>query len=303
MRKTQLNVLSDRDRRITFEEQNHIYYIDNEQCKLSVTTIVASMFPPFPRYTIAKNCAKRDFKHLNISIDSKMILVFATWNYAAAVGSATHDTIETAFKFFSRFKMPNFDKQQQFMGKLLFGFDPVLEYETSKKRKLDLWELIVEKELNNSYSVQSDDELKIMKEYITENFTIERYKNDVLKKIDGFLKFWHDHHDIKYVYPEYMIFNEDIKLCGTIDMLCSTDKTNILDNIFIIDWKTNKSIGLSLPKYYCQLHMYAHILEDKYKSTIKRLSIVHFVDGNYKIFDDTTYLSCKCKHVYNKMKQ
>lgn len=300
MRKTQAKILSERDRRITFEENNHIYYIDNEQCNMSVTGVVASMFPPFPRHSIAKNCAKRDFNHLTISINSKIILVFATWNYAALVGSATHDTIETAFKLFARFKMPSFEKQQQFMGKLLFGFDPILEYEMTKRRPLDLWQLLVERELNSCST--SEDELCVMKDYINATFTASRYKSDVLLKLEGFLKFWDDHHNINYVHPEYMIFDEDIRLCGTIDMICSTDRTNIPDNIFIIDWKTNKSLGYSLNKYYCQLHMYARILEDKYNSKVTRLSIVHFIDGNYKIFDDTKFSNCNCKNVYKNLK-
>lgn len=88
---------------------------------------------------------------------------------------------------------------------------------------------------------------------------------------------------------EMYVFNEDFKVCGSIDMLfCSPDNE---DELYIYDWKRSKEIRTSSPfgkglrclshlddcnlnHYSLQLNLYKYILETKYGKTVKGMALV-----------------------------
>jgi len=100
---------------------------------------------------------------------------------------------------------------------------------------------------------------------------------------------------------EVIIYSEELKLAGTIDLIIFNKEKN---HISIIDWKTNKKInkksfnsnqkGLKFPlnnmddcnfnHYNLQLSMYQYILESYYNVTVNGLFLVHLneQDFNYK---------------------
>lgn len=296
--KQQPIVTSERDLHIKFEERQHKYYINGVPAKWSVTSYLSDLFPPFYRKKIATNCAKS--LNVNLPLEARVLLIYATWEYASFVGSTVHDSIETAIKLFMQHRMPNEHMRRQFMGKLFEGYSASGEYFSKNNRHVNLWQSLMEKQINSANFIPTDDEMKVLQDYFSFKFTVEQFNQDVWKKISGFLKFWERYSHLNYICPEYMIFDEKLDLCGTIDMLCSTEEGN--QHLYIIDWKTNKSMDHALEKYYCQLHTYAKILEDNYGVRVANMSIVHFSENEFYMYDDTKFRNCRCISHFNKLK-
>jgi hypothetical protein len=104
-----------------------------------------------------------------------------------------------------------------------------------------------------------------------------------------FINFVKDHPHLKPYRTEWVVFNEDIKISGSIDMVYE----NPDGTLSIYDWKRSKSISrintfnkfaltpciCHLPDsnfwhYALQLNMYKYILESKYNKTVKELYLV-----------------------------
>lgn len=102
------------------------------------------------------------------------------------------------------------------------------------------------------------------------------------------------------LFSEVMIYSEELKLAGTIDLIVYNEEKN---HISLIDWKTNKRInkssfnnqkGTKFPlnnmddcnftHYNLQLSMYQYILEKYYNVNVNGLFLVHLneQDYNYK---------------------
>jgi len=96
------------------------------------------------------------------------------------------------------------------------------------------------------------------------------------------------------VYPEVIIFSEELKISGTIDLLLF-DKNN--NQYIIMDWKTSKKIDTKSYKnkrgilpasaniedskfnhYALQLSLYRYLLEEYYNLEIRQHLIVHLKD-------------------------
>ena len=96
------------------------------------------------------------------------------------------------------------------------------------------------------------------------------------------------------IYPEVIVYSEELKLCGTIDLLI---KNLDNDKYIIMDWKTSKSINkksfknkkgvLAASKkiddskfnhYSLQLSLYRYILENYYGLIIDNHAILHLND-------------------------
>lgn len=83
---------------------------------------------------------------------------------------------------------------------------------------------------------------------------------------------------------EWSVFNEDIMLSGTVDMVFK----NADGSYCIYDWKRSKNIlSKQLDRYTMQLNLYMHILVTKYDMKIRSLHILclHPENNNYKIID------------------
>ena len=96
------------------------------------------------------------------------------------------------------------------------------------------------------------------------------------------------------VYPEVIIFSEELKISGTIDLLLF-DKSN--NQYIIMDWKTSKKIDTKSYKnkrgilpassniedskfnhYALQLSLYRYLLEEYYNLKISQHLIIHLKD-------------------------
>jgi ATP-dependent exoDNAse (exonuclease V) beta subunit len=104
-----------------------------------------------------------------------------------------------------------------------------------------------------------------------------------------FINFVKDHPDLKPYRTEWVVFNEDIKISGSIDMVYE----NPDGTLSIYDWKRSKGISrintfnkfaltpciCHLPDsnfwhYALQLNIYKYILETKYNKTVRDLYLV-----------------------------
>lgn len=101
---------------------------------------------------------------------------------------------------------------------------------------------------------------------------------------------------------EMYVFDEEVKVCGSIDMLfCDPDDSN---KVYIYDWKRSKEIrknnlfekGLrclsyldncNYNTYSLQLNMYKYILESKYDKVVVGMALVilHPKHSNYRVIE------------------
>lgn len=135
---------------------------------------------------------------------------------------------------------------------------------------------------------------------------IEKYYNGIDVNNDSeefkyFKKFVDDFPDLKPYRTEWMVYNEDLKLSGSIDMVFeNTDGT-----LLIYDWKRCQEIQHDAPfgkysstpcishlpdtnfwHYSLQLNMYKNILEQKYNKEVTELYLVCLhPDNAYKTYE------------------
>ena len=137
-----------------------------------------------------------------------------------------------------------------------------------------------------------------------ENYISEYGKQLTEKSIEWqyFINFIKDHQHLKPYRTEWTVFNEDIKISGSIDMIYE----NPDGTLSIYDWKRSKNITsinsfnkfattpciCHLPDanfwhYALQLNTYKYILETKYDKTVKDLYLVRLhpdaVKRNYEL--------------------
>jgi len=139
----------------------------------------------------------------------------------------------------------------------------------------------------------------------------ENYKNDPNRGIipytaewEYFLQFINDYPDMKPYRTEWMIFDEDLKIAGSIDMVYE----NPDGTLSIYDWKRSKDISkingwdnfaknplishlhdTNFWHYALQLNTYKAILERKYGKTVTKLCLVRLHPDNqeetYELLD------------------
>ena len=133
------------------------------------------------------------------------------------------------------------------------------------------------------------------------HYDIECYYNEWEVKNDSveysyFLKFANEYKNLKAYRTEWMIYDKELQLAGSIDMVFQ-DETG---EFWIYDWKRSKEISTEaygnkrshtpcishLPDanfyhYSLQLNVYRRILETKYGLTIKGMCLVRVHPNNY----------------------
>jgi len=126
---------------------------------------------------------------------------------------------------------------------------------------------------------------------LLQNYNANRDQDTVTRgsEWEFFLKFIEDHPEMKPFRTEWMIYHEDVKLAGSIDMVYE----NPDGTLSIYDWKRAKDItkdnnwnkyalnpliskmpDTNFWHYSLQLNTYKHILETKYGKTVTNLCLV-----------------------------
>lgn len=234
-----------RDERIFFDEEPHIYYIDGEALKQSVTGIIHSYFPHFDADKIAyftnrKHFNNPDSKYYQMTIPDIKELWEMNRDEAAAAGTKLHKDIED---FFNGIKIINESKE--------YGF---------------------------------------------------------------FTNFRNDYPDLVPYRTEWEIYDEDLKLAGSIDITFINEDGTIT----LGDWKRSKEIvyenrreygsgplkeysNCNYIHYSLQLNVYKFILERKYGQKVKNmfLLVLHPNNENY-IKIDVNDMQEKVKELFGQ---
>jgi len=126
-----------------------------------------------------------------------------------------------------------------------------------------------------------------MHKHIEEFYNGSELPKDLTPELHSFIQFYMDHMDLIPFRTEMMIYDEDIRICGSVDMLFQNE-----DGTFsIYDWKFAKEIqtqsygkkGLypfqylndcNTVHYSIQLNIYREILERKYGYVIRDMNLV-----------------------------
>ena len=129
----------------------------------------------------------------------------------------------------------------------------------------------------------------------------EEYLNDS-EEFKYFMKFHEENKELKPYRTEWMVWDEDSKLSGSIDMVFEKEDGTLM----IYDWKRSKNItknsrfetyskhkdlqhipDLNYWHYSLQLNLYKYIIETKYGKKVSELKLVclHPIHSNYIIYD------------------
>ena len=149
------------------------------------------------------------------------------------------------------------------------------------------------------------------------HYDIECYYNNCPNDNDSleysyFLKFAEDFKNLKPYRTEWMIWHEDIKIAGSVDMVFEQEDGTLL----IYDWKRSKEITKTtgfnkyattecishLPDtnywHYClQLNVYKRILEEKYGKRVEGLFLVCLHPNN----KNQSYLRIPCADLQSEV--
>jgi hypothetical protein len=157
-------------------------------------------------------------------------------------------------------------------------------------------------------SFMNDDRFKFV---YTHNELLQEY--DIAKKYftdpaaiewDFFIQFIKDHPGLKPFRTEWLIYHEDVKVAGSIDMVYENpdgtleiyDWKRCKDIIKVNDWNESSTNPLlsHIPatnfwQYSLQLNLYKRILEDKYGKIVTKLCLVRLhpdaADATYELLE------------------
>jgi len=241
----------ERDSHIRFEDEGHLYFINEELCKkqdgwTSCTTFVHSLFPKFNAdEVITRIMKKKDF-------------------HSGPYAGMTRQQIKQQWD--------NNGKEACRVG---------------SKFHLELPETYY-----NNEPLEDDDELA--------DFRVK------------FMKFVEDHQHLKPYRTEMMVYCEELKITGSIDMIFEEPD----GTLSIYDWKISKLIEMTSSfksdtadhpliqhlvnkngvHYSLQLNIYKFLLEKHYGKKIKDLYLIRF----YKNVE--TYEKIKCLDLQNEVR-
>jgi ATP-dependent exoDNAse (exonuclease V) beta subunit len=142
----------------------------------------------------------------------------------------------------------------------------------------------IERFMNNTVLPTGYSHRQLLEHYRSQEDTIERGP-----EWQFFLKFVEENPDLKPYRTEWMIYHEDVKIAGSIDMVYE----NPDGSLSIYDWKRSKDItsentwnkfalnplvghipDTNFWHYAMQLNTYKYILEEKYGKRIQELNLV-----------------------------
>ena len=292
----------ERDSRIVFDEEPHLYYIDGStEGYVSVTTYVHSHFESFDADRIIANMMKSKRWESNEKYYGKTPeQIKKEWqdncDKAAADGTRMHYVIESFYneKYNpdSMLNNPHHDEHEK-------DDDDVEEESEQVIDELDREELgIPHRRDANGHGQSSSSSISL---------------NSSSIEFSYFLNFLHDHPHLIPYRTEWTVFHEELKLAGSIDMLFFDESTY---KYHIYDWKRCRNIQKSNPfdkwgnkecinhfpdtnfwHYSLQLNIYKAILERKYNMTIDGLFLVCLHPNN----KNSNYIKLKAPNLQEEV--
>lgn len=265
----------ERDVNIRFYNKGHKYEIatDKDSKYTSVTTLNHSYFPKFDADAIIQNIFNSkswgpDNKYWGMTAEQIKASWKANGDAVSGAGTNLHERIE---KFMNSYEHDNKYTHEDLLN----------EYEQHL--------------YNGVYYADSMDMEKAMKEQKVEDKVED-------KEWNYFIQFITDYPDMVPYRTEWMIYDEDSKVAGSIDMVYE----NSDGTLSIYDWKRCKEIvkqntwnkfaleplikhipDTNFWHYSLQLNTYKYILERKYGKTIRDLYLVrlHPTNNSYELIE------------------
>lgn len=342
-------ILSERDTRIAFNERMHLYRVDGVQSNFISTTTCLSRFV-YGDFNYRKMRKHESFNEYFTSTSGGA--------YAAHTGTIFHRFIEIGLcgnnSIKERFVPPN----ESIIDTTLISPSPTDETSTTQNDTVDIsnqevicksppneviakdWQQRLSegklinipdmnikenilnqhvRSLNKSYEVDSSI-LNSLECSLRNQFSQKMFNDkihDMWRNFQRSISFLQRDNWVP-VASEYMVYDEDIGICGTIDLVIRDLKTN---NLIIVDWKTTESVlggcfkqnvtindGImdkytKYNKYECQLHIYRYILEHKYKQHVDKMIVFLVGTDATNIINYDNNRECKCmKKIIEKIK-
>lgn len=267
-----MGIFSERDAAVEFDEESHTYHVNGVKVPLSVTGLVGTMYNPFDRLVVAGKCVKYLPKLAPLQYQDRINYVLSEFNFAALMGTLIHKKIENSFM--------DDPEDVEFLS---HKYEPSLSEEARQ---------------------QFDRE-----------YTAAKSNSIIAKKYTSYTKFKQlisKHWDFEAA--EFIVWSDNLNgrlIAGCIDALYWSDREK--REIIIVDWKTNKNLhngrrettnivespmlgdkNDTLDKYFCQMHIYARILETHYNVAVVAQLIVHLSETTFTIYNAPAYQTCKC---------
>lgn len=266
-----------RDRAITFDKLNHIYFIYNNPVPISVTGLVkTSLNNPFNHKKISSYLAWKNYRRLCLSIKDAISYFRTRFNYYSLLGTLIHQEIE------------------------------VFLLQCNTGCMIDQVEC-----LEYNYEPGISD---VARAAFDRDFPLERANDIINNAFAIFYDYFEEHivNDLEFICSEYMIWGENDNgrlLAGRIDALFWSKKN--YREVVIIDWTSSKDIRVrkrvtnpkspfngemrsKLDDKFCQLHMYSAILERYYRVIVTKAIVVHFGPERYTQHYAPYFGNCKC---------
>lgn len=292
-----------RDAHITFEEEGHKYTIltDPDSKYTSVTTWCHSHFPVFDADRVITNMMRsKNWNPSNKYWGMSREEIKAQWsNNGASVSQAGTD-LHHRIECFMNNTFPE-NPELPFAILPIGGISPGISPPTTVLTHRELLTQSVAQSV-----AQSIDQSGVWggTPSIDQSGVWGRNPNKEAQEWQYFLNFVADHPDMKPYRTEWMIYDEDIKICGSIDMVYENLEDGTLS---IFDWKRCKQITKVNPynkfaitpefaempdsnfwHYALQLNTYKMILENKYNKRVRDLCLVQLHPeadgGDYELY-------------------
>lgn len=280
------------DNNIEFKEETHTYIIksDNQTKYTSTTTWVHSLFPEFNADKIIENMMKgknwkEGHKYWGLTPEQIKDLWNLNKENVTKCGTDLHYEIECFY---------NNDK---------------LEYPYNNFNLYQFYEFMQEKKINYENEYNNKKILTRSKSKILEIQELEKFHELNKSKEESiewnyFINFIKDYPNLKPYRTEWIIYDEESKIAGSIDMVYENED----GSLSIYDWKRSKLITrinsfnrFAIPYQIChlpdsnfwhyalQLNIYKYIIEKNYNKKVKELYLVRLhpdtIEKNYELIE------------------
>jgi hypothetical protein len=230
---------------------------------------------------------------ISTDVDSKYVSV-TNWVHSNFCTFNSNDVIDNMMKSNSWSTSKYNNKTKEEIKK---------EWETNSKKSSNYGTHLhkyIELFMNLETEKEKPDHSDLFEAYIMNDHLFENIAKT--KEWDYFLNFVDTYPKLVPYRSEWIVYNEDIKICGTIDMVYE----NPDGSLSLYDWKRCKSLSKysygkfstnkllsNIPdanyyRYHLQLSMYRYILETKYDKKVTSIHLVKFhpnnSDRNYEIY-------------------
>ena len=283
-----------RDSNITFFEDGHRYVVNGKTDFTSTTTFIHSLFSIFDTESVISSIMKKkdwfnnpDYKYYRMTSQQIADIWKQNSEIASKAGTNMHYNIEC---FFNNMQFDIDLKNGNNFASSLIDFDENIQNEQCQSNQNTNNEQCQSNENTQNEQYQNNEYVIFTESVEDQSKEFQYFKNFVKEIVIG--------EELEPYRTEMLIYDEDVKITGSIDMLYR--KKN--GEFAIFDWKRSKEISYegfrgkkshiecikhlndsNFWHYSLQLNIYRYILQKNYGFIVSdlRLVILHPDNDNY----------------------